>query len=146
LTEVDAEDAARRSTEYGATLARVVKQLEKKGEARAPARRACKLLIQETAAFEQDEVPLMRLVCEQGMQPRHWDEIKKTTRLAFEVTKETNVLQLMDVGLNHYVHLIEDTCVAASKEATLDKNLKKMETAWDAMAFSTKEWRTQPRP
>ena len=48
----------------------------------------------------------------------------------------------MDVGLNHYVHLIEDTCVAASKEAALDKALTKMEDAWAGASFVTKEWRT----
>ncbi|KAK7233641.1 dynein light chain binding protein [Aureococcus anophagefferens] len=142
LTEVDAEDAAARAAEYGTTLNRVVKLLEKKGPSRDPARRACKLLIQEAAAFEQDEIPLMRLVCEPGMQQRHWDEIKRTTRLNFDVSPATNVLQLMDVGLNHYVHLIEDTCVAASKEAALDKALVKMEAAWGSAIFATKEWRT----
>ncbi|KAH8057325.1 dynein light chain binding protein [Aureococcus anophagefferens] len=119
LTEVDAEDAAARAAEYGTTLNRV-----------------------EAAAFEQDEIPLMRLVCEPGMQQRHWDEIKRTTRLNFDVSPATNVLQLMDVGLNHYVHLIEDTCVAASKEAALDKALVKMEAAWGSAIFATKEWRT----
>ena len=116
--------------------------LEKKGPTRDAARRACKLLIQEAAAFEQDEAPLMMLVCEPGMKPRHWEEIKRTTRLEFEVTPATNVLQLMDVGLNHYVHLIEDTCVAASKEAAPDKALCKMEDAWAGASFATKEWRT----
>ncbi|KAH8043393.1 dynein light chain binding protein [Aureococcus anophagefferens] len=134
---VDAEDAAARAAEYGTTLNRVVKLLEKKGPSRDPARRACKLLIQEAAAFEQDEIPLMRLVCEPGMQQRHWDEIKRTTRLNFDVSPATNVLQLMDVGLNHYVHLIEDTCVAASKEAALDKALVKMEAAWGSAIFAT---------
>ena len=40
------------------------------------------------------------------------------------------------------VHLIEDTCVAASKEAALEKALSKMEGNWADAEFGTKEWRT----
>ena len=40
------------------------------------------------------------------------------------------------------VHLIEDTCVAASKEAALEKALSKMEGNWSDAEFGTKEWRT----
>ena len=81
----------------------------------------------------------MLLVCEPGMKPRHWEEIKATTKLEFSVTSGMNMMQLMDIGLNHYVHLIEDTCVAASKEAALDKALVKMEAAWGSAIFATKE-------
>ena len=84
----------------------------------------------------------MLLVCEPGMKPRHWEEIKSTTKLEFSVTSGMNMMQLMDIGLNHYVHLIEDTCVAASKEAALEKALSKMELNWADAEFGTKEWRT----
>ena len=84
----------------------------------------------------------MLLVCEPGMKSRHWQEIKATTKLEFSVTPGMNMMQLMDIGLNHYVHLIEDTCVAASKEAALEKALTKMEGNWSDAEFGTKEWRT----
>ena len=42
-------------------------------------------------------------VCEPGMKQRHWDEIKATTKLEFSVTSGMNMMQLMDIGLNHYV-------------------------------------------
>lgn len=142
LLEVDADDAARRASEYSTTLDRIAKQLEKKGESRAPSRRACKLLLQEVAGFEQDEVPLLRLVCEPGMQQRHWDEIQRVTRLSFDVTPNTNFMSLMDVGLNHYVHLIEEICIAAGKEAALDKSLVQMSNNWNTIQFVTKEWRS----
>ena len=43
------------------------------------------------------------------MKARHWEEIKATTKLEFSVTSGMNMMQLMDIGLNHYVHLIEGT-------------------------------------
>ena len=142
LPQVDAEAAASKAGEFGSQLARVSKVLEKKGESRENAARCCKLLLQETKSFEDDEAPLMLLVCEPGMKPRHWEEIKSTTKLEFSVTSGMNMMQLMDIGLNHYVHLIEDTCVAASKEAALEKALSKMELNWADAEFGTKEWRT----
>ena len=107
LPSVDAEAAASKAGEFGSQLARVSKVLEKKGESRENAARCCKLLLQETKSFEDDEAPLMLLVCEPGMKPRHWEEIKSTTKLEFSVTSGMNMMQLMDIGLNHYVHLIE---------------------------------------
>ena len=109
LPQVDAEAAASKAGEFGSQLARVSKVLEKKGESRENAARCCKLLLQETKSFEDDEAPLMLLVCEPGMKQRHWDEIKATTKLEFSVTAGMNMMQLMDIGLNHYVHLIEGT-------------------------------------
>ena len=141
LCEVDADDAAKRAAEYAGSLGKIAKILDKKGESRAPSRRACKLLLQEAAAFEQDEIPLLKFVCEPGMQARHWDEIKRITRLSFDVTPSTNLLNLMDIGMNHYVHLIEDTCVAAAKEASLDKALQTMHANWTDLTFATKQWR-----
>ena len=44
----------------------------------------------------------MLLVCEPGMKQRHWDEIKATTKLEFSVTSGMNMMQFMDIGLNHY--------------------------------------------
>ena len=103
LPQVDAEAAASKAGEFGSQLARVSKVLEKKGESRENAARCCKLLLQETKSFEDDEAPLMLLVCEPGMKQRHWDEIKATTKLEFAVTPSMNMMQLMDIGLNHYV-------------------------------------------
>ena len=103
LPQVDAEAAASKAGEFGSQLARVAKVLEKKGESRENAARCCKLLLQETKSFEDDEAPLMLLVCEPGMKQRHWDEIKATTKLEFSVTAGMNMMQLMDIGLNHYV-------------------------------------------
>ena len=62
LPQVDAEAAASKAGEFGSQLARVSKVLEKKGESRENAARCCKLLLQETKSFEDDEAPLMLLV------------------------------------------------------------------------------------
>ena len=66
LPQVDAEAAASKAGEFGSQLARVSKVLEKKGESRENAARCCKFLLQETKSFEDDEAPLMLLVCERA--------------------------------------------------------------------------------
>ena len=141
LADVDAEDAERKAVELGSSLGKVIKALEKKGETRATPKRAGKMLQQEVKIFEEEQTPLMKLVCTNGIKERHWGQIKKITHLDFEVTPSTNMIQMLDIGLQHYVGVIEDTCVAASKENALDKGMDKMEEMWKEMKFETKEWR-----
>jgi dynein heavy chain len=50
--------------------------------------------------------------------------------------------QMMEVGLHHHVDAIEETCVAATKEYSLEKAMDKMEGEWQGMDFGTKEYRT----
>ena len=84
----------------------------------------------------------MLLVCEPGMKPRHWEEIKSTTKLEFSVTSGMNMMQLMDIGLNHYVHLIEDTACRRVEGGGPREGSVKMELNWADAEFGTKEWRT----
>ena len=141
LSDVDAEDAERKCIELGMSLTKVIKNLEKKGDTRATPKRAGKQLQQEVKITEEEQVPLMKLVCTNGIKDRHWAQIKKITHLDFDVTASTNMLQMLDIGLQHYVGVIEDTCIAASKENALDKGMDKMEEMWADMRFETKEWR-----
>ena len=49
--------------------------------------------------------------------------------------------QMMDCGLHHHVTKIEETCVSATKEYSLEKALDKMEEEWKGMEFGTLEYR-----
>ena len=141
LPTVDAEDAERKAAELMATVIKVGKVMEKKGESRAAPKRVANKIAGEVKAFIEDSIPLMQLICTQGLKERHWEEIINITGLDFEVNPATNLEQMLALNLQHHVAAIEDTCVAASKENALEKNMDKMEAAWANMEFGTKEWR-----
>ena len=85
----NAEDAERKCIELGMSLTKVIKNLEKKGDTRATPKRAGKQLQQEVKITEEEQVPLMKLVCTNGIKDRHWAQIKKITHLDFDVTAST---------------------------------------------------------
>ena len=91
--------------------------------------------------FDEEQLPLLRLVCQPGMKDRHWAQIKKSTRLeSLEITDTSNLLQMLDVGLQHYAGVIEETCVAAGHEHALEEQLELMEHAWTAATFTAEPW------
>mmetsp|Transcript_3970 Transcript_3970/g.12357 ORF Transcript_3970/g.12357 Transcript_3970/m.12357 type:complete len:337 (+) Transcript_3970:2251-3261(+) len=142
LNTVDAQDAEKSTTELRAALGVAVRELEERGDARATPIRAGKLLQQEVKIFDEEQLPLLRLVCQPGMKDRHWTQIKKNTRLdSLDITKQSNLLQMLDVGLQHYAGVIEESCVAAGHEHGLEQQLERMEGSWRTMNFSIISWR-----
>jgi len=132
LSTIDAQDAERSTVELRAALGAAVRELEERGDSRATPTRAGKLLQQEVKIFDEEQLPLLRLVCQPGMKERHWTQIKKSTRLeSLEITDTSNLLQMLDVGLQHYAGVIEETCVAAGHEHALEEQLEYMERAYD---------------
>ena len=142
LSTIDAQNAERSTVELRAALGAAVRELEERGDSRATPTRAGKLLQQEVKIFDEEQLPLLRLVCQPGMKERHWTQIKKSTRLeSLEITDTSNLLQMLDVGLQHYAGVIEETCVAAGHEHALEEQLEYMERAWTTAVFAAEAWR-----
>jgi dynein heavy chain len=95
----------------------------------------------EVNVFLTKHIPLMHLVANPGLKARHWDEIKEVTGLDFVVHEDLNLNELIIAGLHDYVELIEDICVRASKEYSLEKSMDKMEEEWTELVFGTKVYR-----
>jgi dynein heavy chain len=145
LAEVDAEAAERNAADLQSALMKVSKQIEKKADGsdkdKPAAARAADSIVDNIKAFSKDSVPLMHLICTQGIKDRHWAEIKKSSGLEFESGSSTTLKQVTEVGLHMHVAAIEDTCVSAAKENGLEKAMDKMESMWASMVFGLKEWR-----
>ncbi|KAF1778944.1 P-loop containing nucleoside triphosphate hydrolase [Phytophthora cactorum] len=73
---------------------------------------------------------------------RHWEEIERITGIEVQVHEGSNINQMIELGLHRHTSAIEETCVSASKEYSLEKALDKMETEWVGVNFATKEYRS----
>ena len=91
--------------------------------------------------FLQQQIPLMTLICTQGLKQRHWDEINRITGLTIERTENTTLADIAEAHLENYVEEIEETCVGAVKEYSLEKALNIMEAEWADMQFTCKPWK-----
>eukprot|EP01041_Mallomonas_annulata_P000989 gene989-1935_t len=141
LVEVDAEAAEKTAEELLRSLIKVSKEFDRMGEKRQTAKRIAESLQNEVKEFLQEEVPLMLLICNPGMKERHWTEIETITGIAVPKGEVLTVNMMLELGLQHHTKEIEETCVAASKEYSLQIALDKMESEWKEMNFNTKEYR-----
>lgn len=142
LADIDAEDAERVSDDLNRTLMKLAKEFDKMGEKRQTAKRIAESLQSEVKDFISESVPLMLLICNPGMRDRHWEQIEKLTGVAVPPGETYTVNMMLELGVQGFCKEIEETCVSASKEYSLQIALDKMEKEWENMIFDTKEYRT----
>lgn len=99
-----------------------------------PARSAEKLK-NEITVFR-DRLPVVQVLCNKGMQARHWERISEVSGYAVMPDKNTTLEQLLALKLEKHMDKIEEIGVAASKEYSLEKALRAMKTEWGEMEFS----------
>ena len=138
LAEINPEDAERDSDDLHRAMIKVAKELERAGESRGIAKRAALQMREEIKNFLEQQIPLMLLICNPGIRDRHWRSIETITGLTIPVSPAMNLAQMTELGLHHHVQAIEETCVAASKENTLEQGMDKMELEWQEMEFGLK--------
>lgn len=142
LAEVDAEDAQRVAEDLQRSLNKAYREFDRMGEKRQAAKRIAESMQSEVKDFLHDNIPLMLLICNQGMRDRHWAEIERLTGITIPKGDVVlNTTMMLELGLQHHVKDIEDVCVAANKEYGLQTALAKMENEWKDMVFETKSYR-----
>ena len=141
LSDVDAEAAEKTADDLLRSLVKVTKDFDRLGEKRQTAKRIAESLQNEVKEFLHEEIPLMLLICNPGMKDRHWNEIEQLTGISVPRGEVLTINMMLELGLQHHVKEIEETCVAASKEFSLQVAMDKMETEWKDMKFNTKEYR-----
>ncbi|RHY08002.1 hypothetical protein DYB36_004114 [Aphanomyces astaci] len=140
---VNAEDAEKEADGFRRNIVKVIKECEKVGDVLdapvAVARQAKKMLDE----MLESHVPLMHLICTPALCPRHWDEIEGITKLNLHPPSGDMTLNhMLEVGLQKFTAQIEDICVGAAKEFSLEQALDKMEREWEGVEFHTKPYRT----
>ena len=95
----------------------------------------------ECSEFLEKLHPLMTLLCTRGMKARHWSNINDITGLSIRHTPGANLEQMVQYGLHLHIEDIEDTCINASKEYSLESSLNKMEEEWNGVVFGSKAYK-----
>ena len=145
LGEISPEDAERDADDLHRAMIKIAKELERAGESRGITKRAALQMREEIKNFLEQQIPVMLLVCNPGLRDRHWQQMESITGLTIPVSASTNMAQMTELGLHHHVAAIEETCVAASKENTLENGMDKMEVEWSEIEFGLKAHKVSER-
>ncbi|XP_038070084.1 dynein heavy chain 5, axonemal-like isoform X1 [Patiria miniata] len=77
--------------------------------------------------------PLLELMTNKAMKPRHWQRMAETTGHVFDVESETFCLRnIMEAPLLQSKEDIEDICISAVKEKDIEAKLKATIAEWSA--------------
>jgi dynein heavy chain len=141
IAEIDPEDAERSADELKRSFLKLSKEFGNMGDKRANAKRIADLYCNEMKDFIAQTIPLMLLICNPGMKERHWNDIESVTGLSIPKGEVLNIHMMHDIGLQHQLKEIEEICISANKEYSLQMGMEKMEVEWENMIFDTKEYR-----
>ena len=139
MTSLDAEEVDRESDNTRRAMTKLVKEFERQ-ELPEPLKVANQILC-EAKIFLEEYCPLLLLLCNPGLKERHWNSMADITELPLEYSPDLCLDQVVKLGLHKFTDKIEDTCVAANKEYSLEKGMNKMEEEWDGMEFICKLYR-----
>lgn len=81
-------------------------------------------------------MPIISTLGNPGLKDRHWEQISEIIGIPIKVDADLTLARVIDMGLAPYVSQFESISDNASKEATLEKAMDKMEKDWADLSFT----------
>ena len=93
-------------------------------------------------------IPLIKVLCNPGMRDRHWEKLSTISNIEIKPDAATTLRKMLKLNLEDFLPEFEGvsgtfilTLDSASKEYTLEKNMKKMFAEWDPMKLNCLSYR-----
>ncbi|CAH8594477.1 unnamed protein product [Schistosoma turkestanicum] len=91
-----------------------------------------------------ESCPLLELMANKAMAPRHWERLEELTKHKFAVESDNFLLRnIMEAPLLKYKEDIEDICISAVKEKDIEAKLKTVMNDWSVQSFQFAQFKTR---
>ncbi|CAD5122382.1 DgyrCDS10813 [Dimorphilus gyrociliatus] len=84
--------------------------------------------------FKQN-LPILAVICNPGIRDRHWAQMSDIMEMDIKPGEQATLSNMLELGLSKCLDKLEEISGAASKEFSLEKNLKKMKVEWTDLNF-----------
>ncbi|CAL8075896.1 unnamed protein product [Calicophoron daubneyi] len=92
------------------------------------------------AKFQQ-YLPIIHVVCNPGIQTRHWDQMSDIVGFDIKPSPDTQLITFLEYGMKQYLEQLEEVGAAAAKEHQLETTMAKMKEEWRQMRFELLPYR-----
>lgn len=130
--QLDAPDMEEKVTNYIKTLNKVIRYFRDKDMGTI-------LRIGESIKSELDLfkplVPIAIALRKEGMKDRHWEHLSQEVGFEVKPTEDFTFQNVVDLNLVDHIQACQDVGEKASKEYTIELELKKMKEEWESIEF-----------
>ncbi|XP_050428284.1 dynein axonemal heavy chain 3-like [Adelges cooleyi] len=86
-------------------------------------------------------LPVLETICNPGIHERHWNEMSKCVGVALRPTETSTLSEMIELGLIDHIESLEEISTTASREYSLEHNLRKMKEEWLHVEFECTPYR-----
>ncbi|XP_033175116.1 dynein heavy chain 7, axonemal [Bombus impatiens] len=101
-----------------------------------PALRQLAASVREKIEDFREYMPIVFTLGNPGLKDRHWEQISEIINIPIKVDPDLTLAKILDMNLGIYVSQFESISDNASKEATLERAMDKMEKDWADLYFT----------
>ncbi|KAJ3020398.1 UNVERIFIED_CONTAM: Dynein heavy chain 7, axonemal [Siphonaria sp. JEL0065] len=99
----------------------------------APAPQNIAKQVKEKIEEFMQNIPMIQVVCNPGMRDRHWAKMSSTAGYELKPDSNSSLRKMLKLNLDQYLGQFKEISESASKEYTLEKNMKKMAVEWEPL-------------
>nr|XP_031838488.1 dynein heavy chain 7, axonemal-like [Nomia melanderi] len=113
---------------------RTIYKLEKTFQ--EPDLRNLAISVREKIEDFRDRMPIIFTLGNPGLKGRHWEQISEIIGVPIKVDADLTLTKVLEMGLDSLASKFEGISDSASKEATLEKAIDRMQKDWADLAFT----------
>ncbi|KAJ3385211.1 Dynein heavy chain 7, axonemal [Entophlyctis sp. JEL0112] len=128
LLELDAEQIEAEVDNLKREMHRVLGTL-----IQAPAPQSIAKQVKEKIDEFMQNIPTIQVLCNPGLRDRHWAKMSSVASLELKPDGNSSLRKMLKLNLDQYLPQFKEISESASKEYTLEKNMKKMAVEWEPL-------------
>jgi len=86
-------------------------------------------------------IPLLHILCNEGMRPRHWDAVSDICGFEIKPSKVQTLSRYIAQGVDKHVTEMSEISETASKQFAIEKSIKGMKAEWEDTELTLKSHR-----